>query len=103
MLTDKQPSDAAEKLLESGVSPHVIAPVSPSPVETLRKVILQYTVLPNIKVFAAVFLSGIVVFRGFQRLANDKDSCCILLNEGRFRGDGQWQPSGCMVHTYNTM
>jgi len=29
------------------------------------------------------------------------DSCQWLLSKGRFKGDNEWQPYGCMVHKYS--
>lgn len=28
------------------------------------------------------------------------DSCKWLLTEGRYKGDKEWQPYGCMMHHY---
>lgn len=28
------------------------------------------------------------------------DSCKWLLTEGRYKGDKEWQPYGCMMHYY---
>lgn len=30
----------------------------------------------------------------------DSDSCKWLLTEGRYKGDKEWQPYGCMMHHY---
>lgn len=29
------------------------------------------------------------------------DSCQWLLSKGRFKGDNEWQPYGCMMHKYS--
>lgn len=32
-----------------------------------------------------------------------KDSCKWLMTNGRFKGDKEWQPYGCMMHKYTQM
>jgi hypothetical protein len=47
----------------------------------------KQTYLPICKIFKDIFLSG-------------TNSCKWLLSDGRYKGDQEWQPYGCMLHRY---
>lgn len=44
-------------------------------------------------------LSEIVKYRLISYFLGS-DSCQWLLSKGRFKGDNEWQPYGCMMHKY---
>lgn len=50
----------------------------------------KQTYLPICKIFKDIFLSG-------------TNSCKWLLSDGRYKGDQEWQPYGCMLHRYTKM
>jgi len=47
----------------------------------------------NDNVFLSKILTIYFIFIG-------SDSCKWLLAEGRYKGDKEWQPYGCMMHHY---
>ncbi|XP_058060774.1 N-acetylneuraminate 9-O-acetyltransferase [Anopheles bellator] len=54
----------------------------------------------NAKKLAFAMVLGFVVYHAFLHLRYGSDSCKWLLSDGRFKGDKEWQPYGCMLHKY---
>ncbi|XP_049281782.1 N-acetylneuraminate 9-O-acetyltransferase [Anopheles funestus] len=54
----------------------------------------------NAKKLAFAMVLGFVVYHAFLHLRYGSDSCKWLLSAGRFKGDKEWQPYGCMLHKY---
>jgi len=41
-----------------------------------------------------------LALHGLLHAAYSPDSCTWLLSRGRYKGDHEWQPYGCMLHRY---
>uniref|UniRef100_A0A8D8B654 CAS1 domain-containing protein 1 n=1 Tax=Culex pipiens TaxID=7175 RepID=A0A8D8B654_CULPI len=54
----------------------------------------------NAKKLALLMVLGFTLYHGFLHLRYGNDSCKWLLSDGRFKGDKEWQPFGCMLHKY---
>uniref|UniRef100_A0A182LZA0 Cas1p 10 TM acyl transferase domain-containing protein n=1 Tax=Anopheles culicifacies TaxID=139723 RepID=A0A182LZA0_9DIPT len=54
----------------------------------------------NAKKLAFAMVLGFVVYHAFLHWRYGSDSCKWLLSAGRFKGDKEWQPYGCMLHKY---
>ncbi|XP_015524446.1 N-acetylneuraminate (7)9-O-acetyltransferase [Neodiprion pinetum] len=52
------------------------------------------------KKLAAALVLCFIVYHGVMHLIYGSDSCRWLLTEGRYKGDKEWQPYGCMMHHY---
>ncbi|KAL7743039.1 hypothetical protein ACLKA6_005786 [Drosophila palustris] len=55
----------------------------------------------NAKKVALLLVLGFVVYHGLLNWNYGSDSCQWLLSKGRFKGDNEWQPYGCMMHKYS--
>ncbi|XP_030380898.1 N-acetylneuraminate 9-O-acetyltransferase [Scaptodrosophila lebanonensis] len=55
----------------------------------------------NAKKVALLLVMGFVLYHGLLNWNYGSDSCQWLLSKGRFKGDNEWQPYGCMVHKYS--
>ncbi|KXJ69047.1 hypothetical protein RP20_CCG000406 [Aedes albopictus] len=54
----------------------------------------------NAKKLAFLMVLGFTIYHGLLHLRYGSDSCKWLLSDGRFKGDKEWQPFGCMLHKY---
>ncbi|XP_018798527.1 PREDICTED: CAS1 domain-containing protein 1 [Bactrocera latifrons] len=54
----------------------------------------------NAKKVALLLVLGFVAYHGILNWQYGSDSCQWLLSKGRFKGDNEWQPYGCMMHKY---
>ncbi|XP_043289207.1 N-acetylneuraminate 9-O-acetyltransferase isoform X2 [Venturia canescens] len=52
------------------------------------------------KKLATLLVVCFIFYHGIIHLIYGSDSCKWLLQEGRYKGDKEWQPSGCMMHHY---
>ncbi|EDV95368.1 N-acetylneuraminate 9-O-acetyltransferase [Drosophila grimshawi] len=55
----------------------------------------------NAKKVALLLVIGFVLYHGLLNWNYGSDSCQWLLSKGRFKGDNEWQPYGCMMHKYS--
>ncbi|XP_005182016.2 N-acetylneuraminate 9-O-acetyltransferase [Musca domestica] len=55
----------------------------------------------NFKKLALCMVLGFIVYHGILNWQYGSDSCQWLLSKGRFKGNNEWQPYGCMVHKYS--
>lgn len=55
----------------------------------------------NAKLAALVLVVGFIGYHGILHLRYGSDSCTWLLTSGRYKGDHEWQPYGCMLHRYS--
>ncbi|KAH8415359.1 hypothetical protein KR222_005093 [Zaprionus bogoriensis] len=55
----------------------------------------------NAKKVALLLVLGFVLYHGLLNWNYGDDSCQWLLSKGRFKGDNEWQPYGCMMHKYS--
>ncbi|PZC78676.1 hypothetical protein B5X24_HaOG217236 [Helicoverpa armigera] len=55
----------------------------------------------NAKLLAFVLVIGFIGYHGVLHLRYGSDSCTWLLTSGRYKGDHEWQPYGCMLHRYS--
>ncbi|XP_072947251.1 N-acetylneuraminate (7)9-O-acetyltransferase [Epargyreus clarus] len=55
----------------------------------------------NAKLVAFVLVIGFIGYHGVLHLRYGTDSCTWLLSSGRYKGDHEWQPYGCMLHKYS--
>ncbi|XP_026327952.1 N-acetylneuraminate 9-O-acetyltransferase [Hyposmocoma kahamanoa] len=55
----------------------------------------------NAKLCAFVLVIGFIGYHGILHLRYGPDSCTWLLSSGRYKGDHEWQPYGCMLHRYS--
>ncbi|XP_060664833.1 N-acetylneuraminate 9-O-acetyltransferase [Drosophila nasuta] len=55
----------------------------------------------NAKKVALFLVLGFVLYHGLLNWNYGSDSCQWLLSKGRFKGDNEWQPYGCMMHKYS--
>ncbi|CAB3222074.1 unnamed protein product [Arctia plantaginis] len=55
----------------------------------------------NAKLLALVLVIGFIGYHGVLHLRYGSDSCTWLLSSGRYKGDHEWQPYGCMLHRYS--
>ncbi|KAH0950153.1 hypothetical protein HN011_002784 [Eciton burchellii] len=52
------------------------------------------------KKLATALVICFIIYHGMIHLIYGSDSCKWLLAEGRYKGDKEWQPYGCMMHHY---
>ncbi|KAK0088556.1 hypothetical protein PV326_004800 [Microctonus aethiopoides] len=52
------------------------------------------------KKLATALVFCFVLYHGLIHLIYGSNSCKWLLEEGRYKGDKEWQPYGCMMHHY---
>lgn len=57
----------------------------------------------NAKKVAFCLVLGFICYHGLIHLRYGTDSCKWLLSDGRFKGNREWQPYGCMMHKYTQM
>ncbi|VVC99019.1 unnamed protein product [Leptidea sinapis] len=55
----------------------------------------------NAKLLAFFLVLGFIGYHGILHLRFGPDSCTWLLSSGRYKGDHEWQPYGCMLHKYS--
>ncbi|XP_023945723.2 N-acetylneuraminate 9-O-acetyltransferase [Bicyclus anynana] len=55
----------------------------------------------NAKLLAFALVLGFIGYHGILHLRYGPDSCTWLLSSGRYKGDHEWQPYGCMLHKYS--
>ncbi|KRF97516.1 uncharacterized protein Dwil_GK10363 [Drosophila willistoni] len=55
----------------------------------------------NAKKVALLLVLGFIFYHGLLNWNYGSDSCQWLLSKGRFKGDNEWQPYGCMLHKYS--
>ncbi|CAH2039234.1 unnamed protein product, partial [Iphiclides podalirius] len=55
----------------------------------------------NAKLVAFLLVLGFIGYHGILHLRYGPDSCTWLLTSGRYKGDHEWQPYGCMLHKYS--
>ncbi|XP_063827945.1 N-acetylneuraminate 9-O-acetyltransferase [Ostrinia nubilalis] len=55
----------------------------------------------NAKLVAFFLVLGFIGYHGILHLRYGPDSCTWLLSSGRYKGDHEWQPYGCMLHRYS--
>ncbi|CAF4926844.1 unnamed protein product [Pieris macdunnoughi] len=55
----------------------------------------------NAKLLAFFLVLGFIGYHGILHLRYGPDSCTWLLSSGRYKGDHEWQPYGCMLHKYS--
>ncbi|XP_071635989.1 N-acetylneuraminate (7)9-O-acetyltransferase isoform X3 [Temnothorax longispinosus] len=56
--------------------------------------------ITSAKKLATVLVICFIIYHGVIHLIYGSDSCKWLLTEGRYKGDKEWQPYGCMMHHY---
>ncbi|XP_056631791.1 N-acetylneuraminate 9-O-acetyltransferase [Diorhabda sublineata] len=54
----------------------------------------------NAKKVALFLVLGFACYHGILHLKFGTNSCKWLLTDGRYKGDKEWQPYGCMLHQY---
>lgn len=64
--------------------------------------LIRYFNMNTAKLFAIVFMLLFVAYHGYLNSFYGRNSCNRLLEEGHILGNTEWQPSGCMMHTYDT-
>ncbi|GJQ87956.1 hypothetical protein Trydic_g12886 [Trypoxylus dichotomus] len=55
----------------------------------------------NAKKVAALLVIAFACYHEFLHIRYGSNSCSWLLSDGRYKGDKQWQPYGCMLHHYS--
>ncbi|KAH0560977.1 N-acetylneuraminate 9-O-acetyltransferase [Cotesia glomerata] len=61
---------------------------------------ISLVTVASAKKIAAILVICFILFHGMIHLIYGSDSCKWLLKEGRYKGDKEWQPYGCMIHHY---
>ncbi|KAF7268298.1 N-acetylneuraminate (7)9-O-acetyltransferase [Rhynchophorus ferrugineus] len=54
----------------------------------------------NAKKVAVILVLGFACYHVLLHIRYGTNSCQWLLSDGRYKGDQQWQPYGCMLHLY---
>ncbi|XP_023305645.2 N-acetylneuraminate 9-O-acetyltransferase [Lucilia cuprina] len=67
---------------------------------TKAEYLIQQLNATNFKKLALFVVVGFIVYHGILNWQYGSDSCQWLLSKGRFKGDNEWQPYGCMMHKY---
>ncbi|XP_017777823.1 PREDICTED: CAS1 domain-containing protein 1 [Nicrophorus vespilloides] len=57
----------------------------------------------NAKWVALLMVIGFACYHELLHLRYGSNSCQWLLSNGRYKGDQEWQPYGCMLHHYSTI
>uniref|UniRef100_W8BGX7 CAS1 domain-containing protein 1 n=1 Tax=Ceratitis capitata TaxID=7213 RepID=W8BGX7_CERCA len=73
---------------------------SPAPRQSKAEHLIQQLNATNAKKVALLMVLGFVAYHGILNWQYGSDSCQWLLSKGRFKGDNEWQPYGCMMHKY---
>ncbi|XP_034250160.1 N-acetylneuraminate 9-O-acetyltransferase isoform X2 [Thrips palmi] len=55
----------------------------------------------NAKIVACLVVIGFCFYHGILHVRYGIDSCKWLLSDGRYKGNMEWQPYGCMMHQYS--
>ncbi|RZF39634.1 hypothetical protein LSTR_LSTR001155 [Laodelphax striatellus] len=63
--------------------------------------IIQQINSKNAKLIACGLVLSFILYHGVIHLRYGTDSCTWLLSDGRYKGDMEWQPYGCMLHRYS--
>lgn len=66
----------------------------------IEKVIEQIN-STNAKKIAVILVIAFACYHEFLHIKYGSNSCTWLLSDGRYKGDKQWQPYGCMLHHYS--
>ncbi|XP_074115979.1 N-acetylneuraminate (7)9-O-acetyltransferase isoform X3 [Cotesia typhae] len=61
---------------------------------------ISLVTVASAKKIAAILVICFILYHGMIHLIYGSDSCKWLLKEGRYKGDKEWQPYGCMIHHY---
>ncbi|XP_008560455.1 N-acetylneuraminate 9-O-acetyltransferase isoform X1 [Microplitis demolitor] len=61
---------------------------------------ISLVTVASAKKLAAFLVICFIFYHGMIHLIYGSDSCKWLLKEGRYKGDREWQPYGCMMHHY---
>ncbi|KAJ8715881.1 hypothetical protein PYW08_013166 [Mythimna loreyi] len=69
--------------------------------KTSAEWIIDHLNVENAKLLAFVLVIGFIGYHGVLHLRYGSDSCTWLLTSGRYKGDHEWQPYGCMLHRYS--
>ncbi|XP_055704657.1 N-acetylneuraminate 9-O-acetyltransferase isoform X1 [Phlebotomus papatasi] len=69
--------------------------------ESKAEYIIQQLNVGNAKKIALMMVLAFMAYHGLLHLRYGTDSCKWLLSNGRFKGDKEWQPYGCMMHRYS--
>lgn len=65
--------------------------------------IIQQINAKNAKLLAFILVIGFIIYHGMLHVRYGIDSCKWLLSDGRYKGDQEWQPYGCMMHQYTQL
>uniref|UniRef100_T1KKL8 Cas1p 10 TM acyl transferase domain-containing protein n=1 Tax=Tetranychus urticae TaxID=32264 RepID=T1KKL8_TETUR len=57
----------------------------------------------NAKKIATILVFSLILYHSVLHVGYGINSCKWLLSDGRFQGYREWQPYGCMLHTYSKM
>ncbi|XP_068618481.1 N-acetylneuraminate 9-O-acetyltransferase [Battus philenor] len=71
------------------------------PKKTSAEWFIEQLNVENAKLLAFVLVLGFIGYHGILHLRYGPDSCTWLLTSGRYKGDHEWQPYGCMLHKYS--
>ncbi|XP_013136500.1 PREDICTED: uncharacterized protein LOC106101727 isoform X1 [Papilio polytes] len=71
------------------------------PKKTSAEWFIEQLNVENAKLLAFVLVLGFIGYHGILHLRYGPDSCTWLLSSGRYKGDHEWQPYGCMLHKYS--
>ncbi|XP_039285449.1 N-acetylneuraminate 9-O-acetyltransferase-like [Nilaparvata lugens] len=63
--------------------------------------IIQQINSKNAKLIACGLVLSFILYHGVIHLRYGTDSCTWLLSDGRYKGDMEWQPYGCLLHRYS--
>ncbi|XP_023288238.1 N-acetylneuraminate 9-O-acetyltransferase [Orussus abietinus] len=67
---------------------------------TSAEYFISLITVASAKKLATVLVICFILYHGVMHLIYGSDSCIWLLTEGRYKGDKEWQPYGCMMHHY---
>lgn len=69
--------------------------------KSTAELIIDQLNVENAKLAALVLVLSFIGYHGILHLRYGPDSCTWLLSSGRYKGDHEWQPYGCMLHRYS--
>ncbi|XP_043525407.1 N-acetylneuraminate 9-O-acetyltransferase [Frieseomelitta varia] len=67
---------------------------------TSAEYFISLITVASAKKLATALVLCFILYHGLMHLIYGSDSCKWLLTEGRYKGDKEWQPYGCMMHYY---
>ncbi|KAI4477252.1 PREDICTED: CAS1 domain-containing protein 1 [Polistes canadensis] len=67
---------------------------------TSAEYFISLITVASAKKLATALVVCFILYHGVIHLIYGSDSCKWLLTEGRYKGDKEWQPYGCMMHHY---